>query len=68
MEQVMLQSTIFLIGLVFGTGGFYALTNFRVNKLEKNSEEVLKEIKSLREEIADLRERISRLEGKINSK
>ena len=39
----------FVIGILFAAGGFYVLTNWRLNQCEKNDDEIKKDIKDIKE-------------------
>lgn len=72
MEQIIFNSTIFLIGLVFGAGSFYGLAISKLNAQNDFNKQITQKmsilegkIDDIKENIKGLSERISRIEGRL---
>lgn len=75
MEQMILQSIIFCVGIIFGAGSFYGLITSKFNgqndfnkKVDEQLKELSNKIDGIKDNILELTERVSRIEGKINGK
>lgn len=75
MEQVILNGVIFVVGIVFGVGAFYGMTNGKFNEQHRFNEILTKRLDRMEEKIDELTknfsevlERISKIEGKLNDK